>query len=215
MKAKRIIIAAFFLLTPVSLFAAPGLCVKGTLANYIALGSTGCTFEDSVFSNFAYELPPAPAASVSPEQITVTPVPGPIIVGFFLGLNFSANWAAGAGELSDTVIAYTVTPRPPVSTTSPGTITLDLGQIQILGLSGGVTVTQETNPGNLSVFEICTNGACALDGTDQLTFAPVTTLQVTNVLTLNGGSGGVLLQLFAANYNLCSTCAQPGVARVK
>jgi len=207
MKTKSIVIA-LFLLTSISLFAVPGPCVQGTLASYIALGTTGCTFEGSVFANFAYPLPPAGTVpSVTPAQILVTPIPGPIIAGFFQGLNFSATWTAGAGELLHAVIAYTVTPPPPAST-SAGTITLNLGQVQISGIIGSVNVTQETNVGNLSVFENCTE-VCTFKGTDNLSFAPVRPLQVTNVLTLNGGSNGVVLRRFAAKYDLCPTCVQP------
>jgi hypothetical protein len=208
MKVKRTIAAACFLLTSVPLFASPGPCVQGTLASYIALGATGCTFERSVFANFAYPLPPAPVPGVTAEQVIVTPIPGPIVAGYFLGLNFSANWRAGAGELLHAVISYTVTPPPPVSTNSTGTIKLDLGQVQISGIIGSVNVTQETNVGNLSVFENCTE-VCTFKQTDQLSFSPIRPLQVTNVLTLSGGSNGVLLKRFAANYDLCPACVQP------
>jgi hypothetical protein len=213
MKTKSAILAALFLLTSVASFAAPSPCVPGTLASYIALGSTGCTFEGSVFANFAYLLPPAPVVGVTPDQIMVTPVPGPIIAGFFLGLNFSANWTAGPGELLHAVIDYTVTPPPPVSTISSGTITLYLGTAQISGITGSVNVTQETNVGDLSVYESCTE-VCTLKATDQLSFAPIKPLQVTNVLTLNGGSGGVVLKRFAAKYDLCPMCAEPDAKAV-
>ena len=208
MKVKGMIVAVVFLLISLPAMAAPAPCVRGTLASYIALGTTGCTFENSVFANFAYPLPPGATTSVTPQQIIVTPVPGPIIEGFFLGLNFTGNWTAGSGELLHAIISYTVTPPLPVSSASPGTITLDLGQVQISGIIGSVNVTQETNVGNLSVFENCAD-ACTLKSTDTLSFAPVKALTVTNVLTLNGGNGGVLLRKFAANYVLCPMCAQP------
>jgi len=181
-------------------------CVAGSLATYIELGAEGCEFNDAVFANFSY----SGAASGTPDQILVIPVPaGPIVVPYSPGLNFSARWQAARGQTAVSVIHYTVTPVLPTATAiQSGRLALQLGQAQIFGIIGSVSVQESTNVGTLAVGENCAD-VCGIRRSDSLEFSPLKQLQVTDTVTLNGGLNGASLNSFAADYNFCPQCAQP------
>jgi hypothetical protein len=215
MKTKIILAAAIALLVSRSTFAqenAP-LCVKGTLASYIALGAGGCMFNSALYRNFTYAAPVT--NPITPAQILVTPAVLPMASAPFQGLNFSALpssaalWYAPAGQTRVSIIGYNVVPFPPQGEPAPlaADLTLDLGTAQINGIIGSVTVTQQSTASppvstvgtfNLEVYEIC-NEVCSIKQTDSVVVSPLTTLQTTLTVTLNGGSGGVSLNNFAAN----------------
>ena len=85
----------------------PGLAkaLPITLADYIALGSTGVQIDDKLFYNFAYTgAGGAPTAGgITVEQITTPGNPG---------LKFVAAWTVGAGESLDSNISYFVKVLP-------------------------------------------------------------------------------------------------------
>ena len=87
----------------VSYSAFGNACVTASLATYITDGS--CTIGDLTFSGFSYTPTSVGAVTVPPAgSVTVNP-----ITGTESGLEFDAGWAAGPGQLEDSLIKYTVT----------------------------------------------------------------------------------------------------------
>src|ERR1035437_8845898 len=82
------------------------LCTVGTVATYEALGTTGCTIGDKVFSTFSFSNS-ATGGAVAPTAagVAVTPV---TTAGGEIGLSFGALWTAGSGQLVDTTITFDV-----------------------------------------------------------------------------------------------------------
>src|SRR5262245_17030537 len=86
---------------------APPTCVGGTLASYIALGSTGCTLDGEVaVYDFSLTLI---SGSISAASINVAPS-----IGSWLGqLDFtSASFNVPAGSLLQFAITYNMDPHP-------------------------------------------------------------------------------------------------------
>jgi hypothetical protein len=199
MNFKPVMAAVCLFCAPV--FAVPGPCVKGTLADYIALGPGGCTVAGVAFTGFSYA--PATTTAVLPSQILVTPSP----VVFSPSLTFSsAKWRVNAGQTIQSVIGYSVAFFPPGSITSGGLLTLQLGPAQIGGIIGSVNVEEDTSVGNLTVFERCEE-ICTIKSTDQLKFSPIRPLAVKDHVTLTGGNGGASLSSFTVTYIFCPPCA--------
>jgi len=205
MKSKFVLAAVFVLSLSVPSFAqvAPP-CVKGTLASYIALGSGGCLFQSALYDNFTYAV--AVSNAPTPDEIIVTPVPAPTSAAYFVGLNFSANWEVGPGGSQQSIISYRVVPYPPAGPANSGLLTLDLGPSSVGGIIGSVTISENTNVGDLLVYDKCTE-VCSIKTTDQLTFTPIQTVQVSDDISLSGGTGGASFSLFANDTNICPQCA--------
>ncbi len=90
---KLLLLAVSIALLRVSGSAAP--CMTETLANYIALGPTGCVLGNLTVSGFAYKAKAGGgAAEITADQITVTPL---LAVGTF-GLQFAAPWGVETGQ---------------------------------------------------------------------------------------------------------------------
>ena len=203
MKTKILLAAAFLLLLalPPIANAAPN-CVTGTLASYIALGSGGCIFDSALYRNFTYG--PSSTTGITPAEIIVTPILLPTST-LFPGLNFSAPWKVAAGQSEQSVIGYNVVPYPPEASPVPlaGVLTLDLGQAQVSGIIGSVTVQERTTTasatGTLEVYEICAD-ACTIKQRDSIAITPLQTLQTTLTVSLSGGNGGASLSSFASDY---------------
>ncbi len=208
MKSKIVFAALFVLLLSVPSFAQEfPPCVKGTLASYIALGANGCFFDNALYHNFTYEV--AVSNAPTPQEITVTPVPAPTSTTTFVGLNFSANWEVGPGGSQQSIINYSVVPYPPAgSPGNSGQLTLDLGPSRVNGIIGSVTIAENTNVGDLLVYDKC-NEVCSIDTKDQLTFTPIQIVQVSDNISLAGGTNGASFSLFANDINFCPECAQP------
>lgn len=85
-------------------------CADGTLASYIALGSTGCQIGDKIFSDFGYTGPSGTGVAPTPAGITVNPVDGTNIqFPGDIGVSFNGTWDAQAGQMADGNIAFVVT----------------------------------------------------------------------------------------------------------
>jgi hypothetical protein len=168
--------------------AAPPQCVTGTLASYIALGSTGCTLDRNVFANFTYSARSSGgAAMITAGQIQITPL---FIAPETAQFNYSAPWSAGAGQTQDSIMTYTVA-LPSGTTTEQ--LNLILGSARV-GANGSVTVRESTSVGNLSVSNQKT--------TDSITFSPVTMLKITNHVNLSAAK----LSGFDSSLNRCYLC---------
>jgi hypothetical protein len=96
------ILSGILVILPSTASAVP--CSTGTLADYIALGSSGCDVDSVLFSDFTPLDVPAAAIQISPDDVTVNPLNalyGP-------GLEFVVDQIAGAGEFFDIRIGYLV-----------------------------------------------------------------------------------------------------------
>jgi hypothetical protein len=69
-----------------------GLCVPGTVTDYVSLGSGGCTIGSLSFSNFSVEAFPSATAQIDPSGVVLIPSSD----GFVLS---SDELSAQAGEL--------------------------------------------------------------------------------------------------------------------
>ncbi len=204
MKTKTVLATVFTLLLASSSFAQSiKTCQTGSLASYIALGSGGCMFDSALYRNFTYTSSAATTNGVNPNDITVTPILLPTAT-LFPGLNFSAKWMAAKDTAQQSTIGYNVVPFPPQASPVPtgAVLTLDLGTTQVFGIIGSVTVTETTSATSttdlLKVYESCED-ACMLKQSDSVVVTPVGSLQTAIVISLYGGTGGVLLDNFAAD----------------
>jgi hypothetical protein len=181
--------------------AAPTACVNGTLADYIALGAQGCTFDGDVFANFTYAAGASGGgATITADQILITPH---LIVPLGASLNFSAPWSVDQGQTQDSVIRYTIVPPP--GGTTPSGLKLTLGSALVGGIIGAAAVHELTNVGNLTVFNRCTE-VCQEKTNDSLAFDPVSVVLVTHRVRLLGGTGGASLDGFGAVLDRCILC---------
>jgi hypothetical protein len=172
-------------------------------------------FGSALYDNFTYSIPSV-VGGITPEQIIVTPIVTPLTTEqYFPGLNFSAKWSVAAGRSERSAIGYRVVPFPPATASTPSSnalLVLDLGQSQVSGIIGSVTVQETVNAGALSarlkVYDKCVE-VCSIKQMDTVTLASITTLQVNVLVSLSGGTNGASLNSFATDVNLCPECVQP------
>jgi hypothetical protein len=163
------------------------ICVAGTLASYVALGTQGCSIGSSLLSGF--ETLPGSNGSlpISPVAINITPVMGAGDVG--LTFNLAAN--AVGGSILEALISYRI---------SGGSYTV--GSISAGGTStsgnGAVTDIQNFCRGGTfgpdGVTGCSTGQAGSLlllgDGSVSTSFAAATSLSVTDDITFDSGGSG-------------------------
>jgi hypothetical protein len=168
-------IAAVFLLARGLLSADPPPCTTGTLADYIALGALGCTFNGDVVANFSYAASATGGTTeITADQIMITPL---VVVPAAAKLTFETPWSVDQDQTQESVIRYTVVPPPGGAT--PSQLQLTLGTARVAGIIGRVTVGESTNLGKLSVFTFCTE-VCQIKATDSLAFDPVSVVLMRN-----------------------------------
>jgi len=90
-------------LVPTAAFAAP--CLPGTLASYVALGSTGCSVGPALFFNFVNLPLQGGAVSIADSSTFVNPLDVPYQPGF----RFDVNSQAGPNQFFQRMIGYSVT----------------------------------------------------------------------------------------------------------
>jgi hypothetical protein len=74
------------------------------LSDLIGLGSTGIRIDDKMFYNFTYSGTAVGTIAIPDYGITVTTLDTP----FNPGLQFSAGWGAGPGQIQDSLIQFDV-----------------------------------------------------------------------------------------------------------
>jgi hypothetical protein len=150
-----------------------------TLADYIALGSTGVTIDDKLFFDFSYSGSGfGGAVAIPADGITVTPLTDPLNPGIL----FNAPWSVGPGQALDSLIQFKVQVLPggnPIKDVS--------AEMVAFGTSpdGIITVAETTTFGNLLLHS---NGGTVSSA--EITFSP--TMGVINVakdISVNGNSG--------------------------
>jgi PEP-CTERM motif len=173
---------------PAAAGAAP--CLPGSLASYIALGSTGCSVGSALFSNFT-SLPLQGGASAIPDTATFV---NPVDEAFGPGLRFDVNSTADAGDFLQRVIGFVASGasftgnRLSLSATS---VTPD----------GAVTVIEHKCLGGL--FAAGATGCAGVDATltgfdvgfdasllESMTFAPTSLVGLVVDIAVDGGTEG-------------------------
>jgi len=146
---KRLIMLAGFV-GVLALAGAPRVwaqaaCATDTLADYIALGSTGCTIDGKTFSNFSYNTAPA-GAQPSAANITVIPVMNAAGEGFTFEATWLLNNTSGSFASLDSLIGLQVN-------TNNGAATIE--DASVATLSGALI----TGDGMLTITEgLCLGG---------------------------------------------------------
>ena len=186
MKSLAVLTANLFgslALAALPLLAAPAtaspLCVSGNLSEFIALGTGGCQIEDKIFSNFAYSGTGAGGAAAIPAfgiNVAILDTPKDP------GIQFSAPWSVGPGQILDSLIQFVVT-------VSPGGQAIDDISAAMTGFghepNGAVTVVEATSVGNLGLRD---DGGTVAFAT--LTFAPTMgPISVATDIAVAGNSG--------------------------
>ncbi len=162
------------------IFANPApLCTVGTVADYMALGSTGCQIDDKIFYDFTYTGTGSGGATAIPGSgVAVTPISTLNNPGFI----FNAPWSVGPGQTLDSMINYTVMVLPGGASIVDVSASMN-GYGAALG--GVVTVAETTTVGNLLLYA---NGATK--DYDVVTFAGTTgPITVHKDIAVNGNAG--------------------------
>jgi hypothetical protein len=172
-----------------------GACSSGSLADYIGLGSTGCTIGDKTFNDFAYSK--AGIFPIRSAEIGVTPCPSMFCgnIGVPLseeGFVLNAAWQVLAGQTLDSTITYSVT-----STASIVDAFL-LGVGMGVATAGLVTVAETLSNGAL----LPTIGARGLPtSSGSVTFPGVKSLTATEGIGLTGGDGVARISVVANAFS--------------
>lgn len=99
---RRLMLGTLMALAVPTLLQAAPICVSGSLADYMALGSGGCTVGNALFADFGASVVSPTATPILPEDVNVSPLQS----GTSLGLAFSLTSSVGPGEFEDLLIRY-------------------------------------------------------------------------------------------------------------
>jgi hypothetical protein len=157
-----------------SLQAAP--CATDKLSAYTA-GGFSCNIGDLDFSNFSYH----PTGTNTPSAANVEV--DPTIIGVESGFEFFAGWSALPGDVQDSAIKYTVT----CDGCSITDLVLSMGGN---GVSGDSIINIAESSGGAEPPLVVGQSSTLLIPSASETFAPVTTLNLTKDILLNGGTTG-------------------------
>lgn len=161
------------------------MCLPGTLAGYVALGTGGCTLGNSQFVDFqtleAFDF----GTPVSPSSVLISPTGS----GNNTALNFMTSQVADAGMLLELQFTYTV-----LGTIMSEQVTLANTSVTADGI---ITLTQAVCAGGTfgpDGFTGCTGTAYPLaavnSGSDSVIFLAVGVVGITNDLVFDGGTAG-------------------------
>jgi len=197
------LLLAIAALVSLPLSAAP--CATGSLASYIALGSTGCTLGNLTVGSFTYQSSSSGgAAAITEDQITVTPLLIP--TGTF-GLKFTAPWdvQSGQGQVSD--VFYRLASAS--TSSSVQQVTLEGS-----GFKGGLFTSAVVNEvlatpavtGSLQIYEDCTEVCKAKTSATKTLTPSATNLVIFDKVTLTSKMGTTALSSFIDLFIVCIPC---------
>ena len=171
----------------VSLARGEPICVSGTLASYVALGTSGCALGSSSLSHFEILSGINLAVPIAPSDINVTPV----MNAGGVGLMFSLSSNASGGNILEGLFSYSVSGGLYTGSTISASGTSASGNgavtdIQNLCLGGsfgadGVTACSTGHTGSLVLLG---------NGSMSTSFAASGPLNVTDDLTFDSGGSG-------------------------
>jgi len=188
---------AVAVLTSVTVLAAPA--VPGTLASYIALGSTGATIGTTLFSDFKLELNQTGATQI-PTSILVNPID-------LLGapaLDFTVARSALANELFELKLSYKVTDL------SIEGVGVSLDTFSATG-DGAVTATLDLtgpNPQPATLIAFATSGAST--PVESTNFPSVAQVLARTDIVVDGGGGGTSSVRVVRNQFSVAAIPEPG-----
>jgi hypothetical protein len=195
-KFSRIVLlsASATVISMFTLAAAP--CTPGTLADYVALGATGCSVGGDTFYNFqlvsnnGVGTPAIPATAITVEGLGPAGTSGASAVAPFLpadiGVDFDAVWSTAAGQVLDDDIAFDV------SVGSGAAAITDAGIIQASGVTGNGNVTVTENGCSGIVFPCTQTWGVATNNTDFVSDTIISstgTLSVQKDIAVAGNDG--------------------------
>lgn len=198
MKHWVFLASAIVLLTQ-SILAAP--CTSGSLANYIALGATGCTIGGNTLYDFQTLSGTAFATPIATQGITINPLGG----AYNPGISVSTQMTAASGKLLEALFTYRISGNLFVGdsiTLSASSETVDGAVTDIQNYCAGGTFGSN----GVSACTGLAGSLLALDGvTNQASssFSRTSFLSITDDFTLDGGlagsaSGGTFADSFTA-----------------
>ena len=188
------------------------MCVSGTLASYVALGSAGCSLGSDVLSGFETLSGINLSTPISPAAINITP----LITAGNVGLMFTLSSNASGGSILEALVDYRMSggsytgasiSASGTSASGNGAVT-DIQNLCFGGLFGpdGVTGCSTGRTGTLLLLG---------DGSTSTAFAGAASVNVTDDITFdsggpgsaNGAAGGVFADTFATS---ASSVPEPG-----
>jgi len=193
-------------------------CSSGSLATYLALGSSGCTIGGNTLSNFTILTGLSGGTPIAPSSVTLNPMGST----FAPGLTISTSQSASAGVPLEAIFTYDIS-GPLYNSISAmlsgSSETVDGAVTGIVNFCEGGMF----GPDGVSGCASANGSLLTLDGTqnmDSAAFSKISTLAVTDDLTIDPGtagtaSGGTLTNSFTAVPEpLTSTLAFFGLALV-
>ncbi len=167
--------------------AAP-MCQLGTLADYVALGSTGCIINDKLFANFqSLHTATGGASPATDASVAVAPIvqTGPAILNPGPGLLFSTgDWTAFAGQTVNTSIRFTVTILDPLFLFKDASLAFSGAAT---GAEGAATVSETILPAGAGLFvgDLPGNGSDVF--TDSVEYDPVRSITILKDIQVKAG----------------------------
>ena len=205
MKLSVLLVATLVALA--SMASAAPLCtaVGSTMADYVALGSTGCQIGDKVFYNFFYSSSGGGlGVAVPASAVTLSPVGADT---YNPGIAFSSdNWFVPGGSTTrtsviDSSISFTVTVLPGGHPIDDASLTLgSFDQVGAGTASIGETVLAADGFTQLGFMGVGTNGQLAAE----VNFAPTSTIQISKNFALfvpQNGTGSIRVSSFTENFS--------------
>lgn len=187
MKRALCLVALSFGLVNLSAAAS---CSNGSLAQYIALGSTGCSVGGNIYSNFADLNGSFGATQIPAMDVMVAPSGGK----FNPSLTFTVKVTSSLGTINETMFNYSVKGTAYAS---------EVVTLSNSSEPGGGDVSDVTNyceggpfgPDGVTGCMGMTGGTALLDGPlnqDMLTFDSPYSLSLTDDLTIDGTFGSAM-----------------------
>lgn len=182
-------VSAFALMACSQVWAAPITCAMAPLSTYTAPGFS-CSLGGDVFSNFTYSSTASGGATAVPVSgVTVNPINSATNPGF----TFEANWSAGTGQLTDSLIGFEVNTGGPATISDASVVQTSSG---ILG-TGMVNVTEglclggtaPPCPGGMTSI-LTTNSASMTVLSSEVFFTGTGILEASKDIGLSGGTDG-------------------------
>jgi hypothetical protein len=180
------------------------ICVSGTLASYVALGSSGCSIGLNLLSGFETLPGINRSIGISPTDINITPLSN----AGNIGLMFSLSSNASSGAILEAVIDYRISGSSytAASISASGTSTAGNGavtDIQDLCFEGsfGPDGVTGCSTGKVGTLLLLGNGSVST------AFAAAHSISITDDITFdsggsgsaNGAAGGVFTDRFTTS----------------
>ncbi len=191
--------------------ALPSACPSSaSLSAYLSMAG-GCMIGDKIFSNFSYSITSTQggATAIVADGITVNP----ITTSNDPGLQFSANWSASSGQVSDSLIGFTVTVADQSALIEDASVTQLGGSVIGTGTANvgeGICLGFNCQSINFTLNTINTTDATLIKLGDHESFSPVGQVRATDSIGVSGnanGSAGV--SLFAMQFSEIQQASVP------